>query len=114
MEQKKPYRAFAAGMSREGFSRYLEQGGKPMLYFWNRREVYTGFSAARFQEIRSVLHENGVGYSHRLVSHSNPLVGSGRARRGSYGENPDWSIQYYIYVHRDDYERAKLLLGVHR
>ena len=38
-------------------------------------------------------------------------MGSQRATWGSIGENLDYAYQYYIYVHKNDYEEAAYLLA---
>lgn len=83
-----------------------------MITPWNRREVYMGFSIEKCSQVRGILAAQGIKYTHRLVSHSNnTFFVSQRARTGSYGENRDYSTQYYVYVHKDDYKKAAAALG---
>lgn len=83
-----------------------------MITPWNRREVYMGFSFAKCSQVRGILAAQGIKYTHRLVSHANAtFYVSHRARTGTYGENPDYSTQYYVYVHKDDYKKAVAALG---
>jgi len=50
-----------------------------MIMFWNRKEVYVGFSMKKFVEVREVLSSNGIKYEHRVVNrNSSAIFGSKR------------------------------------
>ena len=74
-----------------------------MIMIWNQKEVFVGYSLQKFNEVRQILVANKIKYKHRLVNNNNT---SGRARTGTFGENMEYSITYYIYVHKNDYENA--------
>jgi hypothetical protein len=78
-----------------------------MIMIWNQKEVFVGYSLQKFNEVRKMLAANNIEYKHRLVNNNNAyLFSSRRARTGNFGENMDYSITYYVYVHKDDYEYA--------
>ncbi len=78
-----------------------------MITFWNRKEVYMGYSMAECSEIRSTLAVNHVKYAYKVV---NPFANHGRGTRGSFVERSDLSHMYYVYVHQKDYEWACKLI----
>lgn len=78
-----------------------------MITFWNRKEVYMGYSMVRCGEIRSILAINQIKYTYKVV---NPFASSGCGTRGSFGESSELSHMYYIYVHEKDYEWANKLI----
>lgn len=61
----------------------------------------------KFGEVRNILSSNHIKYDYKVVNHNSSL---GRAGHGSYGLNMDNAYQYYVYVHRLDYEHACTLL----
>ena len=84
-----------------------------MIAPWNRKEVYMGFSVEKCSQVRGIMAAHGIKYTHRLVSHANAtFFTSHRARSGTFGENRDYSTQYYVYVHKDDYSKAAAALGI--
>ena len=78
-----------------------------MITFWNRKEVYIGYSMAEFTDIRDTLTMNQMKCTYRIV-HSKSRYR--RGVRGSFGERAELSCMYYIYVHKDDYEWAYRLI----
>lgn len=83
------------------------------MMIWNRKEVFVGSSLQAFNEARNMLISNRIKYDYKVVdSTSSGLFGSSdRARLGTYGVNMDYTKIYYIYVHKNDYDLAKELLG---
>ncbi len=81
------------------------------MWFWNRIEVYCGYSLTEFSELRDILASKGLNYSYRLVNRSSSAsFASNRARSGTFGQNPALDTQYYLYVHKKDYENAMFYL----
>ena len=74
-----------------------------MIMIWNQKEVFVGFSFQKFNEVRQILSTNKIESKHRLVNNSN-------TRSGTFGENMDYSITYYVYVRKKDYENACAIL----
>lgn len=78
-----------------------------MIMFWNRREVYIGFSMKKFSEVRDILSDNNIKYDYKIVNHmTSTAFDSSRTRYGSSGMNSEFQNEYYIYVHKNDYEFA--------
>lgn len=78
-----------------------------MITIWNQKEVFFGYSLQRLSEVRGILTASKIKYKYRVVSHKSAyLFSSRRARTGTFGENPDYSNTYYVYVHKRDYDNA--------
>lgn len=74
-----------------------------MIAFWNRKEVYTGWDAARRNEVIDRLQQQKIPY----ITRQTGAASSGRSgNRGVPGVRTDAQIQYYVYVHKKDYDRA--------
>lgn len=83
-----------------------------MLTFFNRRELLTTYSLERQAQVRDLLSANGIAYTTRTVNaNSTSALGGGRARTGTFGQNMQLAYQYLVYVHKNDYERARHLIG---
>jgi hypothetical protein len=74
------------------------------MFFWNRVELYNGFSLKEFSDLRDSLIAKGIGYEYKLNNRNR-----NRAKISSFGENPEFQTQYYLYVHHKDYEQAMFL-----
>lgn len=81
-----------------------------MVAIWNQKEVYIGYSLQQFNEARRILSANNINYRHKLVNN----ISSRRGRTGTFGENSNYSVTYYIYVHKKDYECACTVLSKSR
>ncbi|PHV72076.1 hypothetical protein CS063_00940 [Sporanaerobium hydrogeniformans] len=81
-----------------------------MIAFWNRKEIYMGYSMVDFIEIRNILSIHQIRHTYKILC---PFGGSGR-RRVSFGVNPDFSHMYYIYIHIKDYEYVCKLIRDNR
>jgi hypothetical protein len=57
--------------------------------------------------IRSILAANNIKY---MISTVNTNGGS-RSKTGSFGLNSAYTYEYYIYVHKNDYEKARYLIA---
>ena len=76
-----------------------------MIFIWNRKEVYNGFSIDDFNRIKDILSEREIKYDFRTVNRTtSSAFDSTRGRIGSMGENLKYSYEYYIYVNKDNYE----------
>ena len=85
-----------------------------MIMFWNRNEVYTGFSMKRFSEVRDILSSNGIKYTYKVVNRNNSSgFDSNRAHTGTLGEKSQLAYEYYVYVHKDDYDNAYSIISKH-
>ena len=83
-----------------------------MIMIWNQKEVFVGSSLQKFNEARGILSGNGINYKYRVVDNTSPSFGgaSRRSRTGTFGEDMDYSKTYYIYVNKNDYDSAYMLL----
>ena len=79
-----------------------------MLTILNRRELLMTCSMEEQSRTRDILAANGIDYKIKTVNHAD----HNRGRTGSFGIDHDAACQYYIYVHSEDYERAKHLMKV--
>jgi len=77
------------------------------MFFFEKEDVYIGFSLAEVAKIIEALAREGIKYTYKVVDHS----GWGRGRRGSFGLNPEYQRQYAISVHKKDSEKAKYLVN---
>jgi len=83
------------------------------MMIWNRKEVYVGTSMKDFGEIRNTLAINQIDYEYRVVNRNSPgFLGSSRARTGTLGLNMDFAHEYYVYVHKNDFEKAYAILNI--
>ena len=82
-----------------------------MITIWNRKELFTTFSMKKQAEIRSRLAANGIDYMVKTKSQGTSFVWSSRVRMGTFGETIDNSIQYLIYVRKNDYDQARQYLN---
>ena len=83
-----------------------------MITLFNRREAYITYSMQEQSVIRSLLAQNGIDYSVKVINRKSPSpadAGS-RARTGSFGENPGLMYEYIFYVHKDDIEKARRIV----
>ncbi len=82
-----------------------------MIGFWNKKEVYIGYSMAEYANIRDILVANQIKYTYKTVSSSS---GNRRGVIGSFGESAELSCMYYIYVHKNDYNWVCKLIQDHK
>ena len=78
-----------------------------MLTIFNRKELITTMDMQRQANIRSILSANGIAYTVRTEN----LQGSSAFGGRSFGVDPNYSYEYHIYVHKNDYENALRLIG---
>lgn len=83
-----------------------------MLTIFNRKELIITMDLNRQADIRNILSANKIDYSVKTTNlQSASAVGSRRGRVGSFGVDSRFSYEYKIYVHKQDYEKAKHLIG---
>ena len=82
-----------------------------MLTIFNRKELITTMDMQRQANIRSILSANGIAYTVRTENlQGSSSFGGRRGRSGSFGVDPNYSYEYHIYVHKNDYENALRLI----
>ena len=82
------------------------------MFFFNKVEVYHGFSIDEFFKVREILERNGIKYKDKVIDPSLQWVGPGtkRGNFGSFGMNRDYEKQYVVFVRKKDAEYAKYLI----
>ncbi|MHB1154922.1 MAG: hypothetical protein ACYCWE_15240 [Eubacteriales bacterium] len=79
-----------------------------MLTIFNRRELTITFDMKRSAEIRTLLAQNGIAYSIKVINRNSPspFDAGSRARTGSLGVNQQIAYEYIVYVRKSDYEKS--------
>ncbi len=80
-----------------------------MITIFNRKEVFTSFSMESQANVKNALDHNGIKYYEKVV---NRRSADSRSRTGSFGENPAYTYEYIIYVHKKDFELADKCIRV--
>jgi len=85
---------------------------KKMITIFNRKELLITMDMNRQATVRGILSANGIDYTTRVKNLQSPSVFENkRGRYGGFGINQNYSYEYKIYVHRNDYDRAVSLIG---
>lgn len=83
-----------------------------MILMCNRKEIYHGFSISEFNRIKDILSRESINYDFRTVNRNTSAgFDTSRGRIGSMGENMKYSYEYYIYIHKKDYDEAVFLIN---
>lgn len=82
-----------------------------MIGFFKRKELFITFSMQKQAEIRQILTENNIEYIIKVYNRSAGVFSGTRSRTGAFGESENLSREYVIYVHKDDYEKARFLIN---
>ena len=86
-----------------------------MITIFNRKEVMNTFSMKQQSDVRSILGINKIDYKTKIVNiGGSNNYGAVRGQFGSLGVDEDYSREYYIYVHKKDYENAKFIISKER
>lgn len=82
-----------------------------MIGFWNRKEIYMGYSMSIFNDIRDILDQNDIKYKYKVFNNTSSMTrGSNRNVRVNIGKDGEQNYMYYIYVHNKDYDHASALI----
>lgn len=71
------------------------------MMFWNKVEIYCGFSLKEFAELKNALADSGIRYEYKIVN-----IHNNRSIFGIQGQKHRYDVQYYLYVHQKDYYNA--------
>lgn len=83
-----------------------------MIWIFNRKELVSTFSMTQQAEIRRALQKNHIKYMCKVINRNSASpFSSSRGRTGSLGQNMNSAYEYIIYVHRQNYEKAKRVIG---
>ncbi|MEH7107487.1 hypothetical protein [Bacillus sp. JJ1764] len=79
------------------------------MFFFNKEEVYIGFSMEDFSKVREILKSKGIKYTYKIIDHSAKWMsgGTSRGNYGSIGMNSKFEKQYVISVKKKDSENAR-------
>lgn len=81
------------------------------MWFWNRQELYMGNSMEEYARIKQVLAQNGIRYDMKVSDLSSPTAFSSNRAFGTFGLNHSVLKLYYVYVHKNDYDKAVYLIN---
>ena len=78
------------------------------MLLWNRREVYRTASMQALACARDALDAAGVRHEVKTAGRGvSGASGDGRMRASPPGRDPQAGYQYFVYVHKRDFERAR-------
>ena len=80
------------------------------MWFWQRKEVWLGTSLQEFSRLRDLLAQNGIRYDYRTDDRMKFNFDRRIAGMARVFENTDCNTMYYLYVRREDFERASELI----
>lgn len=84
-----------------------------MITIFNRRSCYIGFDLAAFNRTREILERNHIPYKYKTRSQSGPSTPQGAVMGGLAGHDGQAAgmfVQYEIFVHKQDEEKARFLI----
>lgn len=82
-----------------------------MLTIFNRKMIFTTFSREDQAKIRNILDDNGIKSYVKVINRRSD--NGTRSITGSYGENPAYTREYIIYVHKKDFNLANKYIHNH-
>lgn len=82
-----------------------------MITIFNRKELLVTFDMKHQGNVRDILATNGINYTVKVTNRQNAaIMGSSRARVGSFGMSSNLAYEYKIFVHKNDYDNAMGLI----
>ena len=82
-----------------------------MITIFNRKELLITLDMKRYGVVCDILSANGIAYTTKVTNRqTSSVIGTGRARSGSFGINQNFAYEYKIYVHKNDYANAARLI----
>ena len=88
----------------------LVKAEQNMITIFNRKEVLCAFDMNSQADARGILAANGIRYIIKTNGNDMNDIGTRSMFGRGFGENPRFSCEYRIFVHKNDYEQAKYLL----
>ena len=78
-----------------------------MITIFNRKELLVTMDMKKQADVRDALSANSIPYIINTTNLVNSQAfGSRRGYQGSLGVNQNYSYEYKIYVHKNDYDKA--------
>ncbi len=71
-----------------------------------KSEIYCGFDITEFNRVRDKLYSAGIEHTYKVIDLITPSCLALNGTRTAHGNAP--TKQYYIYVSKDDYEKAQM------
>lgn len=83
-----------------------------MITMFNRKELISTYDMGQQAEVRNILSRNHIDYDVKTLNRKSPSpFGAGsRAYTGTFGEKLESELEYTIYVKKEDYDTACLLI----
>jgi len=82
-----------------------------MITVFNRKELLVTMDMNKQAIVRDILSAKGIPYVIKTTNlQSSQVAGSRRGRYGSFAVNQDFSFEYKIYVHKNDYDKVAGLI----
>lgn len=83
-----------------------------MITIFNRKELIITYDLVKQAELRNLLAGNNIKYliKSRNQKRPSPFWTGSIGRTGTFGENLSLEYEYKIYVHKDDYNEAILII----
>lgn len=82
------------------------------MLFWNKVEIYSGYSPEEFTRLRSILNAANIHYEYKLVDRNEANHGNiMKPDSKSSSKKPASATRYYLYVHQKDYYQAMHLIS---
>lgn len=84
-----------------------------------KKEVYCGFDMVEFNRVRDVLDNAGIKNTHKVVDLITPSCMMNRLNGIRTASGADTSFakaakQYYVYVSKNDFEKASIMIRKER
>ncbi|MBQ8858097.1 MAG: hypothetical protein IJ024_08150 [Lachnospiraceae bacterium] len=80
-----------------------------MITIFNRKELILTYKMKEQGDVRMILSQNKIPY--KITTRNIGDAHSFRGHTGVLGLNTDLLYEYRIYVHKDDYDRAVVLIN---
>lgn len=78
-----------------------------MITIFNRKELLITMDMKHQSDVRDILNANNIKYTVKVTNLQRAhAIGNSRARSGSFGIKQDYSYEYKIFVHKNDYDKA--------
>lgn len=83
-----------------------------MLNIFNRCELISTFKLEQLSFVREILNLHEIAYYIKTIHHSSssPFPAGRSGHTGVAFEKSEYSYHYILYVHKNDYKRAKELI----
>ncbi|MFD1781733.1 hypothetical protein ACFSFW_24100 [Fredinandcohnia salidurans] len=83
------------------------------MFFFNKEDVYIGFSMEELSKVRAILEREGIKSSYKTIDPSGKWLGPGTSRGnfGSFGINKNFEKQYVVSVRKKDAGNAKYFIN---